>query len=376
MPRTLPLLLMLVAAPALAQREPPDAPHIPDDGGPPRVYYAHSYQADAWQQAGLGDRISLHVQNFGKVLERTHDTCNGVVLFIEGMPIRGLKPESCDREDGHVRYLLMRSEQSDATWRTLLGKPRGYKKTIGVSLGADDQFSIPSDVNDFQFVVLPRGLLWCFIAVSLVGLAVFARVSMRTGLIRNRSGSLSVVERPYSLARFQMAFWFYMVVTAYVFIWLISGELDTITDSVLALLGVGTGTALGASLIESSGRRTDAGATTDRGQAAKSRGFTRDVLDDGDTLSLPRFQLFVWTLVLGVIFCRSVYDSLQMPEFSATLLGLMGISSGTYLGFKTQEGPESAVVQGNLAPGAAPAVTPATDAPATAAAPKGEVDKS
>ena len=46
--------------------------------------------------------------------------------------------------------------------------------------------------------------------------------------------------------------------------------------------------------------------------------------------------MFVWTLVLGVIFVASVYNDLSMPEFSATLLGLMGISSGTYLGVKTQ----------------------------------------
>ena len=42
-------------------------------------------------------------------------------------------------------------------------------------------------------------------------------------------------------------------------------------------------------------------------------------------------------LSLGVIFVASVYKDLAMPEFNATLLGLMGISSGTYLGFKVPE---------------------------------------
>ena len=68
-----------------------------------------------------------------------------------------------------------------------------------------------------------------------------------------------------------------------------------------------------------------------------SRGFLRDVISDAHGVSLYRFQLFAWTLVLGVIFCASVYDGLQMPQFSPTLLGLMGISSGTYLGFKVPE---------------------------------------
>jgi hypothetical protein len=68
-----------------------------------------------------------------------------------------------------------------------------------------------------------------------------------------------------------------------------------------------------------------------------SRGFARDLLWDGGGMSLHRFQIVVWTLVLGAIFAASVYLDLAMPEFSATLLGLMGISSGTYLGFKVPE---------------------------------------
>ena len=53
--------------------------------------------------------------------------------------------------------------------------------------------------------------------------------------------------------------------------------------------------------------------------------------------------------MLGIIFVSSVYNNLSMPEFSTTLLGLMGISSGTYVGFKSQE-------------------TAATDAPASTTA--------
>ena len=68
-----------------------------------------------------------------------------------------------------------------------------------------------------------------------------------------------------------------------------------------------------------------------------SGGFLRDILSDGHGYSVHRFQIFVWTIVLGIIFLSSVYNGLTMPEFSATLLGLMGISSGTYIGFKFPE---------------------------------------
>ncbi len=65
-----------------------------------------------------------------------------------------------------------------------------------------------------------------------------------------------------------------------------------------------------------------------------SRGFLADLLYDGDHVSLHRFQIVVWTLILGGLFTFSVMYNLSMPEFGTELLALMGISSGTYLGFK------------------------------------------
>src|SRR5947208_14858214 len=110
-------------------------------------------------------------------------------------------------------------------------------------------------------------------------------------------------------------------------------DLDTITGSVLALIGIGAGTAIGASLLD----KSKAEATPLEAIPLTSRGFVHDVLSDADGISLHRFQMFIWTLVLGIIFIASVYNNLAMPEFSSTLLGLMGISSGTYVGFKVQE---------------------------------------
>jgi len=47
-----------------------------------------------------------------------------------------------------------------------------------------------------------------------------------------------------------------------------------------------------------------------------------------------------WTIVIGLVFVVAVYRSLAMPDFSATLLGLMGISAGTYVGFKIPDPPK------------------------------------
>jgi len=51
-------------------------------------------------------------------------------------------------------------------------------------------------------------------------------------------------------------------------------------------------------------------------------------------VALDRLQVIVWTLVLSGVFLTSVIWYLTMPDFNTTLLALMGISSGTYLGFR------------------------------------------
>jgi hypothetical protein len=47
--------------------------------------------------------------------------------------------------------------------------------------------------------------------------------------------------------------------------------------------------------------------------------------------------MVVWTVVLTLIFVHEVYATLSMPQFSDTLLTLMGISSGTYVALKIPE---------------------------------------
>lgn len=72
-------------------------------------------------------------------------------------------------------------------------------------------------------------------------------------------------------------------------------------------------------------------------QEAQSAGFWQDICDDGNGMSFHRLQAVIWTVVLGIIFVDSVSQAISMPEFSETLLVLLGISNGTYLGFKFPE---------------------------------------
>src|SRR6185436_14946876 len=68
------------------------------------------------------------------------------------------------------------------------------------------------------------------------------------------------------------------------------------------------------------------------------RRFLDDLLTENEGISFHKFQIFVWTLILGAIFVFEVLNKLAIPEFNATLLAIMGISGGTYVGFKLPSG--------------------------------------
>ena len=76
------VLSLFMATAVLAQWEPAGAPKDrPDNGGPPLVYYAHSYFEKAPTVAGLDDRLSIHVQNFKTLLKNVNGNCQGIILF-------------------------------------------------------------------------------------------------------------------------------------------------------------------------------------------------------------------------------------------------------------------------------------------------------
>jgi len=344
------LLAVLVTLPAAAQWEPAGAPKDrPNNGGPAVVYYAHSYFPDHPNVAGLDDRISLHVQNLDSLLSKVDENCSALVLFLDGMPLKGIQPDSCDKISGHVRFRLERVAKDDSAWHELLGSPTDFTRGVSVSIGSTSSFSAVSTVTNFQLEVIPKTPFHIYLILLIVTLIAFVYLCSHTTVIRGGNAGQELAIRPYSLSLFQMAFWFFLVIAAYVFIWLICDELNTITDSVLGLIGIGAATAVGAKIVNDRTTGTDAPTVTG--------GFVNDLISDANGVSIHRLQMFVWTLVLGVIFLASVYNDLAMPEFSATLLGLMGISSGTYLGVKTQAGKE---------PPSAPPVASATEAPPAA----------
>ncbi len=248
---------------------------------------------------------------------------------------------------------------------------------------------IPSQATTDLIIVQDGYTFWGSLALFLASIVAFFWLVVISNIIRDAGPEpLTPKRKPFSLGRTQMAVWFFLVLGSYLLIWVVTGDRDTIPSSVLALIGISAGTGLGAVVLDGSKRsaanldlqslqaeqealqaRIDqinvavaaATVTDDQKrelsektarltqirnsitgldatvQAAESRNFFVDILSDADGISFHRFQIAVWTVTLGLLFATSVWQGLTMPDFSNQLLGLMGISAGTYIGFKFPE---------------------------------------
>jgi hypothetical protein len=348
----------------------------------------------------LDDIVEVNVENLEQWAQANDPS--KLVPYINGRAITGNYPEELHLERGRLIYHLEVTPENKRVWIDLLGAPNSLRKQASLSVGLENGSAFDSKhdrSNPVTMTVISPvyGLIALFVIV--ITLALLIWLVRKTNIIRE-PGPPPVTgrRRPYNLGRAQMAFWFFLIYSSYMSIWLITDALDTITPSLLALMGISAGTALGEALIDNgkdtartnqlqdltaerqaveqsiTQSETDLDSTntapatladqsnrdalnrmltdsrTRLGQIDQqlrtlnaqqitpaSAGFLRDILSDGSGYSFHRFQIFAWTIVLGIIFLSSVYNNLTMPEFSPTLLGLMGLSAGTYIGFKFPE---------------------------------------
>jgi hypothetical protein len=135
------------------------------------------------------------------------------------------------------------------------------KVTLTVKSGADTLI-LPTAVNKdaqdlrsrFNLIGIEKFKFWpmVFIFVLILGSLVFFAAS--TDILRDPCRRRPEGVEPVSLARSQMAFWFVVIAAAFAFLWITTGNIDTINGTCLTLLAIGTTTALATMAIQ--GNRT------------------------------------------------------------------------------------------------------------------------
>ena len=369
--------------------------------------------------AGMGDSISVIIPGLWYPTKYKIIDPNKYVLFVNGRVFKDVHPTAVGYDN--VVFKLGRTAGAIDAWNGLLGRPDlNPVRPVVISVGYPDQGPLNAYDKDKSETSLNQPNLnlivyrswWALVALVafIIMLILFFMYGTKSLLRDSRppnpeNGGL----RPYSLAKVQAAWWFFIVIGCFLLIYFVTGEF-TMTEQALILIGIGTGTALGASMIDRSKHKsadddletlrpqearlkseidlldqqiTDiqtaiganaasteadkAALQTNRDSLAAKRieraekseklealrlkiadaraglqkpistGFWDDLVTDADGPSFHRFQMIVWTVILGLLFLAGVYKNLAMPEFSGTMLALMGISAGTYLGFKVPE---------------------------------------
>ncbi len=349
----------------------------------------------------LFNTITVTVENLSELIGTDGKNLSNVVLYLDGYPLKGIQPRLVGGPSSDLKFDLKFIEETKESWNSLLGKPHllpPVPRKVSVTVGIIGQPPIATDVKAFNLVVVHDIRLWIYFGILALAIFLFVWLAKNSDIIRDSGpspGGLYKNGKPYrktfSLGRTQMAVWFFLVIASFVFIWMVTGAYSTLEASVLALIGISGGTALSATVIDSNKRNEASSqldtlkeeklvleadikileskkkATTDQLEldvlnkelteknaqlvqlnskilnltkattTLPTEGFFEDILSDASGISFHRFQVAGWTVVLGIIFIASVYKVLSMPDFPTELLALMGISSGTYIGFKFPE---------------------------------------
>ncbi len=346
--RRLALALLLVAAAVSAQ---PAAPIPPDpcETGSADVCSASHFQTGANQnakEANLGDSITVKLKHavYGKIVPPSQSGPKKVSLYLNGRDTK-ITPDIYDDAKNQLTFHLERNADNKDIWTALLREPyKAPHRDVLVTVGVADSPPLTSNAHFTLVVVKWAWYAWLWILLLIIVLIAFFWLAAKRDVLRD-GPPVNGTRQPYSLGKSQMAWWFFLIIIGFVMIWLISGDRDTVTASLLTLMGISAGTGLGSSLIERNAKNPPAPAAGAVPAApppppppAVSRGWLQDILSDSNgSIALHRLQIVLWTFVLGIMLIVAVVTSLTMPVFNDTLVTLMGISSGTYVGFKFAE---------------------------------------
>ncbi len=206
--------------------------------------------------------------------------------------------------------------------------------TITAGFRNGPMLSTDSPVGSFLLKYIGTwGIVFALIMIITI-LVSFIILAARTNLIRIGNN-----QSAFSLGLTQLSFWTIVVAASFIYIWIATEEVCPISGSTLILLSISVATTAGAKLIDIRERVTSE-------PILESQGFFKDILSDELGYSVHRCQMFLWTVILGVIFVTNVITNQQMPQLDESLLALMGISSGAYVGLKGVENKKTAAVKG------------------------------
>jgi hypothetical protein len=298
------------------------------------------------KQAGLQSFVAVRLNAPAEWLRDPHWR-KEICLTINGMPLPEVRPLFFNNDSLFTFYLERGDSSTNQIAWDIIQQIVDKKITRGVklSIGTPVLPALPvrnSENTGFTFIIIYKIGLIAFIVVAVAMIYLLYRFRksqlFRTSPV-DTNGKLT--EGMYSLAKVQLAFWTVIIILCETYIWCITGALPDLSASSLILLGISVGTTALSNAV---------GYANELKPQPTTGSFWRDIITDSAGVpSIHRMQMVIWTILIGFYFIRQSWLHFSMPDISENMMILMGISSGTYVVFKTQE-PKTTTVPAPAAP--------------------------
>lgn len=356
----------------------------------------------------IGDKLVIQLDSLNKDV-----TSKNLILYINKIPIKHFEYISSNIPTKELFFKLSFNDSTKIFWNEHLSVYKQNNQPIDITCAIENYppFEVvTSEKTKVTFTAYNtlNSLIFASIEILIIFTLIYCiRKNLLANPIIKNCGNIKKLfsdeeynkiianfdsnKLPYSLGTTQIVLWFLIIISAYLYLFLLTENTPSLNTTVLTLLGISTATALGNSFMNTNNQLTISntineyllkketfegkieiltehlktvtdpvlieskkvelienktklkileGEIQDLADNLKSqprKSFLIDLVSDSSGISFARFQIAAWTLVLGVIFVFKVWYTMNMPEFEVTLLTLMGISSGTFLTFKFPE---------------------------------------
>lgn len=274
----------------------------------------------------LGQTIILTVPDLGSYFQNHPDqNPQALVPYIDGRPLTGLYPRPINLDTNTITYYIQRTSATSDVWRAIFMPAYDVCRAVTLTVGFEEMRPFPTRLNSQMLYIIPG---W-WMGMSFLGLGILSLLFFWL------ASTVSYSKERYHLAAVHLVFWSFIIIFSYAFIAVVTWDANSVTSSAFALLGISGG----AAVITATTAPGNAGEKiSDSKRSTHSfLKFWQDLLHDENGPVFARYQIVAWALVLGVVFIASVVNTLAMPEFDASLLTLLGISTGTYVGLRFAE---------------------------------------
>ncbi len=258
-----------------------------------------------------------------KVKLKFADTLNAFkTLFFNNIPLKDAIWEKSIPSDSSVVFKLVHVDAFDGC--------QSCCKTMTpiVSVGKSTKESIPSSS---VLYILPDFFSWCILLWFILMVGSLLGITIKVYSSNLLKDDYNIY---YSLGRTQLFYWTLIILFSYIFLWTVTEQMPVLSTTALTLLGISVTTTGTAKVIENKDNQKPENRPHTSG---KSEGLFYDILSDGSSINVQRFQNVAFTLILGVVFIQKTICNLKMPDFDSNTLLLLGLSSAAYAGLKVTE---------------------------------------